>query len=86
MNTKTNHSIVTRSEWLAARNELLAEEKRLTRQMDAVSAKRRALPWVKIDKDYQFESRKGRAQPVGHPAFHARPGLGRRMPELLLHG
>ena len=56
----TNHSSVSRSEWLAARNELLAEEKRLTRQMDAVSAKRRALPWVKIEKDYQFESRKGR--------------------------
>ena len=50
MKTKTNHSIVTPSEWLAARKELLAEEKRLTRQMDAVSAKRRALPWVKIEK------------------------------------
>jgi len=60
MNTKTEHSIVTRSEWLAARKELLAEEKRLTRQMDAVSARRRALPWVKIEKDYQFDSRKGR--------------------------
>jgi predicted dithiol-disulfide oxidoreductase (DUF899 family) len=60
MKTTTNHSIVTPSEWLAARKELLAEEKRLTRQMDAVSAKRRALPWVKIDKDYQFDSRKGR--------------------------
>ena len=60
MNTKTDHSIVTRSEWLAARKELLAEEKRLTRQMDAVSARRRALPWVKMEKDYQFDSRKGR--------------------------
>jgi len=60
MNTKINHSIVTRSEWLAARKELLAEEKRLTRQMDAISAKRRALPWVKVEKDYQFDSRKGR--------------------------
>ena len=56
----TNHSTVTTSEWLAARKELLAEEKRLTRQMDAVSAKRRALPWVKIEKDYQFDSRRGR--------------------------
>jgi predicted dithiol-disulfide oxidoreductase (DUF899 family) len=60
MKTATNHSIVTPSEWLAARKELLAEEKRLTRQMDAVSAKRRALPWVKIEKNYQFDSRKGR--------------------------
>ena len=60
MKTKTNHSIVSPAEWLAARKELLAEEKRLTRQMDAVSARRRALPWVKIDKDYQFDSPKGR--------------------------
>ena len=59
MNTKTNHTIVTPSEWLTARMELLAEEKRLTHQMDAVSARRRALPWVKIDKDYRFESRCG---------------------------
>ena len=55
MNTKMNHTIVTPSEWLAARMELLAEEKRLTHQMDALSAKRRALPWVKIEKDYRFE-------------------------------
>jgi predicted dithiol-disulfide oxidoreductase (DUF899 family) len=60
MNMKTNHSIVSPSEWLAARKELLAEEKRLTHQMDAVSAKRRALPWVKIDKDYHFDSPNGR--------------------------
>jgi len=60
MKTKTNQNIVTPSEWLAARKELLTEEKRLTRQMDAVSAKRRALPWVKIEQDYQFDSRKGR--------------------------
>ena len=60
MNMKSNHPIVTPSEWLAARTELLAEEKHLTRQMDALSAKRRALPWVKIEKDYHFEGRNGR--------------------------
>jgi predicted dithiol-disulfide oxidoreductase (DUF899 family) len=60
MKTTTNHSTVTPSEWLAARKELVVEEKRLTRQMDAVSAKRRALPRVKIEKDYQFDSRRGR--------------------------
>src|SRR6478752_4437569 len=60
MKTTVNHSIVTPSEWLAARKQLLAEEKQLTRQMDAVSAKRRALPWVTIDKDYHFETREGR--------------------------
>ena len=57
---KTNHTMASRAEWLAARTELLAEEKQLTRQMDALAAKRRALPWVKIDKDYRFESRNGR--------------------------
>ena len=60
MNMKTNHNFVSPSEWLAARMELLAEEKRLTRQMDAVSARRRALPWVKIDRDYQFDTPRGR--------------------------
>jgi len=60
MKTNSNHTIVSPSEWLAARKQLLAEEKQLTRQMDAVSAKRRALPWVKIEKDYRFETRKGR--------------------------
>jgi len=60
MKSKSLHTVVTASEWLVARAELLAEEKRLTRQMDAVSAKRRALPWVRVEKDYSFESRKGR--------------------------
>ena len=60
MNTNTNHTVVSPAEWLAARTALLAEEKRLTRQMDAVSARRRALPWVKLDKDYRFDTRCGR--------------------------
>jgi len=57
---KTTHRIAARAEWLEARKALLAEEKQLTRQMDAISAKRRALPWVKIEKDYQFETCGGR--------------------------
>ncbi len=60
MTMKTKHTIASQTEWLAARKALLAEEKQLTRQMDALSAKRRALPWVKIDKDYQFEGSCGR--------------------------
>jgi predicted dithiol-disulfide oxidoreductase (DUF899 family) len=60
MTMKTTHTIASQTEWLAARKALLAEEKQLTRQMDALSAKRRALPWVKIDKDYQFEGPCGR--------------------------
>ncbi len=60
MTMKTKHTIASQAEWLEARKALLAEEKQLTRQMDAISAKRRALPWVKIDKDYQFDSCGGR--------------------------
>jgi predicted dithiol-disulfide oxidoreductase (DUF899 family) len=60
MNTTSKHTIASRAEWLAARTALLAEEKHLTRQMDALAAKRRALPWVKIDKDYHFETGGGR--------------------------
>ena len=51
----TGHPIVDRDSWLAARTALLAEEKALTRQRDALAAKRRALPWVRIDKDYVFD-------------------------------
>jgi predicted dithiol-disulfide oxidoreductase (DUF899 family) len=54
------HSIVTRDEWLAARKELLAKEKELTRMRDRLNAERRALPWVRIDKEYLFEGPAGR--------------------------
>jgi predicted dithiol-disulfide oxidoreductase (DUF899 family) len=46
--------VVSREEWLAARKELLAEEKAMTRARDALSAKRRELPMVRIAKDYRF--------------------------------
>lgn len=51
---------VTRSEWLAARKELLNKEKEFTRQRDLLSAERRRLPMVKIEKDYVFDSPEGR--------------------------
>ena len=51
--------IVTREEWLAARTELLAKEKDLTRQRDALNAARRNLPMVEIEKDYTFEGPDG---------------------------
>ena len=95
MNTKSNHPIATPSEWLATRAELLAEEKQLTRQMDALAAKRRALPWVKIEKDYRFRQpprtsfARGplrRAKPAGHPALHVRTGLAGGLRRLLVHG
>lgn len=60
MNAKHTNAIVSPSEWVSARTQLLAEEKRLTREMDELTTKRRALPWVKVEKDYSFESQKGR--------------------------
>lgn len=50
---------VSRENWLAARLALLEQEKALTRQRDEVSAARRALPRVKVEEDYQFQSEKG---------------------------
>ncbi len=54
-------AIVSRAEWLVARKELLASEKQLTRQRDVLSAQRRSLPMVEIDKEYVFD---GPAGPV----------------------
>jgi predicted dithiol-disulfide oxidoreductase (DUF899 family) len=51
--------IASRDEWLAARMDLLAKEKELTRQRDALSVDRRNLPMVEIEKDYDFEGPQG---------------------------
>jgi predicted dithiol-disulfide oxidoreductase (DUF899 family) len=53
--------VVSRAEWLAARKDLLAREKELTRQRDAMSAERRRLPMVRIEKQYVFEGPDGKA-------------------------
>ncbi len=53
------HNIVSRSEWLAHRKELLAQEKQLTRMRDELAAKRRALPWVRVEKSYVFDTPNG---------------------------
>ena len=55
----TTHKIATRQEWLAERIELLAAEKALTRQSDALAARRQALPWVRVEKAYRFETEAG---------------------------
>lgn len=60
MQTATKHKIVTKAEWLLARKELLAQEKALTRHRDEVNRRRRELPWVKITKDYIFDSPEGK--------------------------
>jgi predicted dithiol-disulfide oxidoreductase (DUF899 family) len=57
----STHTIGTRSEWLAARRDLLAEEKALTRRSDELARRRRELPWVRVDKDYVFDTDEGRA-------------------------
>jgi len=54
-----NAVIVSRDDWVAARKQLLDEEKAFLRQRDALSAKRRELPWVKIDADYRFNTNDG---------------------------
>lgn len=53
-------AIVSRDAWLDARKALLAKEKEFTRQRDRLSAERRALPWVKVDKPYAFEGPDGK--------------------------
>src|SRR5919204_574147 len=47
--------IVSSQEWDAAREELLVEEKKLTRARDALAAKRRRMPWMAVEKEYRFE-------------------------------
>jgi predicted dithiol-disulfide oxidoreductase (DUF899 family) len=51
----------TREEWLAARLELLEAEKELTRRSDELARRRQELPWVRVDKEYRFETDEGRA-------------------------
>jgi predicted dithiol-disulfide oxidoreductase (DUF899 family) len=55
----TEHQVGTQEEWQAARDELLAEEKELTRRGDELARKRRELPWVAVEKDYVFETADG---------------------------
>jgi predicted dithiol-disulfide oxidoreductase (DUF899 family) len=55
----TEHRIGTQEEWQAARDELLAKEKELTRRNDELAQQRRELPWVPVEKDYSFESDEG---------------------------
>jgi predicted dithiol-disulfide oxidoreductase (DUF899 family) len=59
--TMTTHKTGTREEWLAARLKLLEDEKELTRHSDAVARQRQALPWVRVDKQYRFETDEGQA-------------------------
>lgn len=55
-----SHAVVSRDEWLEARRALLAKEKAHTRALDALNAERLALPWVKLTKDYVFDTATGK--------------------------
>ncbi|HZR11551.1 MAG TPA: DUF899 domain-containing protein [Myxococcales bacterium] len=57
----TTHKTGTRKEWLAARLELLQAEKELTRRSDELARRRQELPWVRIDKEYRFDTDEGSA-------------------------
>ena len=58
--TVEHPKVVSQAEWIAARKELLAKEKSLTRQRDALAEERSKLPWVKIDKNYVFDTASGK--------------------------
>ncbi|GKS57833.1 hypothetical protein YTPLAS18_13600 [Nitrospira sp.] len=64
MTMLTKHKRGTRQEWLAARLDLLKAEKALTRRSDEVAEQRQALPWVRIDKEYRFETDEANASLV----------------------
>jgi predicted dithiol-disulfide oxidoreductase (DUF899 family) len=61
----TTHMTGTRNEWLTARLELLEAEKALTRRSDELARRRQELPWVRIDKEYRFETDEGNASLAG---------------------
>ena len=73
--------VVSSQEWEAARQELLVEEKRMTRAHDALAAKRRRMPWTAVEKEYRFEGPdgpvsllevfEGRRQLIVYRAFYA---------------
>ncbi|MBV9066866.1 MAG: DUF899 family protein, partial [Methylobacteriaceae bacterium] len=50
------NKIVSQAEWLAARKALLAKEKQMTHLRDEINAERQALPWVKVEKNYVFDT------------------------------
>lgn len=60
MNAAAPHKVVSPDEWIKARQELLAKEKEFTRQRDELARQRLELPWVKVDKEYSFDTIEGK--------------------------
>lgn len=67
----SNSPLVSREEWTRARLELLAEEKAMSKALDALARKRRELPWVMVDKDYRFSGSGGEQSLVDLFAGHS---------------
>src|SRR5438876_10523915 len=65
--------IVSQQEWEAARQQLLEKEKALTRSRDALAAERRRMPWMTVEKTYEFEGPRGKVSLLG--LFEGRPQL-----------
>ena len=92
----TDHPVVTLDQWLAARRRLLDHEKELTRLRDRLAAERRAMPWLRIEKDYRFDGPEGpnltllelfRPPPSARRlSLHVRARLGAPLQELLVLG
>ncbi len=62
---RQKHKIASQKEWIAARLDLLKAEKELTRRSDELAQRRQELPWVRVDKDYRFETDEGSASLAG---------------------
>ena len=58
-NLRQEHKVVSKEEWIAARKELLEAEKALTRRSDELARRRQELPWLRVDKEYRFETDEG---------------------------
>ena len=89
------HNVVSREAWIAARKAHLAHEKELTQARERLNEERRALPWVKVDKDYVFDGPGGKddagrsvqgAQPARGAALHVCARLERGLQALLVLG
>jgi predicted dithiol-disulfide oxidoreductase (DUF899 family) len=70
----TDHEVVSRQEWAAAREELLAREKEHTRLGDELARRQRDLPWVRVEKEYRFATSDGAVQGQGRSGGDKRTG------------